>query len=387
MGRFLGKAAITWSSTDDTNTKRVHQLSVPLRALKAGHTQSGYSRESLDKSVIETFTVADGAYELVGMIRYEGNPQSLIDLIKAGSENKTLTYIPNLTDPDTQYDVTLISPRSPADLELDAQRESFGDQQVEVRFRLSDEGPFGELFGGTDVLLSYTAGDSLSEWTFTRADTASYVDHEGGGGYGTLSTAASGKARLTWLSTASTQGPRDFPALLLEDARTNLVEDSVNLGSTNWTLASGLTRTSGQADPYGGTNAWLLTDDSTSQFEGLVGAVVFSTNGQHPFSLFLRQGTTSSTSGTVFRIQSSTGAVRGAVTATWSSGIPTQAMSLGASTFAKPERYRGGWWRFTAATSTGLLSTQSNQIHIYPAGVVSVGRKGNVYAFGPQVEK
>ena len=107
MPRRQGKAAICWTSTD-ANSERVHWLQAPLRDIQPSHTQTVYSGESLDKSAIESVTIGEGAHEMVGTARYDHNPQGLVDLIKEGTKNTTLTYIPNLEDPDVSYAVKLI---------------------------------------------------------------------------------------------------------------------------------------------------------------------------------------------------------------------------------------------------------------------------------------
>lgn len=375
MSKF-GKSAIGWSSTEDSNTERIHLLDTPLREMYSGHTLSNYHADSLDKSVRETFYVGTGAYELVGKVRYDANAASLIDVIKAGSQGKTLTYYPNLSDPDVSYACLLIAPNSPADLQLDSQRGVFGEQQVEIRLRKTDKTAWPALPKGTNVLFSYRAGDSLAAAIFARADTASYVAK----GLGTLTTAASGAARITWLSTVGSSGVRNVPALLLERSQTNRVTWSEKLST--WSDDGSPTISSGQSDPRGGTNAWLLSDNSTSQFQGKVLNITLTSATRWGYSVFLRQGTTIS-GGVSFKVRDiSSGTDKGSMTVTWSSGKPTVTIVTGSS-WESPQAYRGGWWRVSGRTSTSISTGHTNQIQIHPASLAS---RGNVYFFGAQVE-
>ena len=313
-------------------------------------------------------------------MRFDNHAHSLVDLIKAGSQGKTLTYYPNLDDPDTAYACSLIAPVSPADLGLDPQRGDFGEQSVELRLRKTDETPFPALLLGSNVLFNYRAGDSLAQATFARADGAHYV----GKGLGTLSSANSGKARITWISTAGSTGVRNTPALLLERAQTNRVIWSEKFST--WTSVGTVTQTSAQADPKGGTAAWLIQDASTAELRGKTLAVTLTATSRPGVSLFMRQGTTASTAGVLFRLRATTAAAnRASVTVTWSSGKPTATIGTGSSWLA-PEAYRGGWWRISLRGTTLVSTGQTHQVQLYPSGTTAVGLKGNVYVYGAQVE-
>src|ERR687891_1979432 len=65
--------------------------------------------------------------------------------------------------------------------------------------------------------------------------------------------------------------------LRLDGARTQLVTDPENFG--NWTLLGTAIRTGGQADPFGGTNAWLIEDDSAAGDEGILQDIPFIGDG------------------------------------------------------------------------------------------------------------
>src|SRR3990167_2090977 len=229
-----GRAALTWTDTDDKTTERVLLLKEPLREAHPAHSQSVYTADSLDYTARATFTVGEGVDELVGRVRYQDDPQGLLDLLKAGSKLRTITYYPDLRDAGVSFACFLISPLSPVVAGLDPDRGTeFGDLDVTLHLRRTAGTPFVDA-SPSDLLFSYRAGGRLEEATFTRADVASYAALAGGNGYGTLTTAASGAIRTHWLSSASSVGPRAIPVLLLESSRTNRILQNENYSSTSW---------------------------------------------------------------------------------------------------------------------------------------------------------
>lgn len=228
----LGQAGIGWSSTGDTMTERMHVLAVPLRLVRPAHSQAVYRAQSLDRSTIEVNTIGSGVHEFIGQARYDHDPQSLLDLVKAGQQNLTLTYYPDLRDPGVTYACKLVSPLDADQLSiaLDSDRATFGEGMVELRLRPTTSAPIPTLPLNSKLLFWYRAGDSLEAATFTRADTATYIAK----GPGTITSAASGKARLTWWDSDS-DAIRDLPALLLEVARTNGWTYSEDLSQSAWT--------------------------------------------------------------------------------------------------------------------------------------------------------
>ena len=183
---------------------------------------------------------------------------------------------------------------------------------------------------------------------------------------------------------ASSSGPRQTAVLLLEAARKNQVLFSENFGSTWWAPFNSPTLTSGQADPYGGTAAWLVTDDSTSNQELLNPPIAFDSTVAMTASLFVKVGTTQAGGGSRLKVTSTSG---GGITGdfTFSSGVPAMVVSLGSSVTA-PERWRDGWWRIQVKSSAANISTGTgSRFQIIPAR--TVGEVGNLYIFGAQLEQ
>jgi hypothetical protein len=382
---YFGRAALTWSATSESVSQRVHLLNTPLRELRPGANQVSFSADSLDLSLRETFVVGGGAHELISEVRYDGSQQSLVDLIRAGARGTVITYYPNLTDADTKYTLYLVSPDTPAELSLDAQRGVYGEQQVTLRFRPSSPMTLiSPLPKGTDVLFNYRAGDNISAATFSRVTSTSAPATYPGLGYGTISTAKTGQLRNAWFSSKSSAGPRSLMATLLEDQRTNVMKDNTNYGTANWTLNGSLTRSSGKADPKGGTAAWRITA-STLAGSYLSQQQTVPSSGQQAVSVFLGPSSNPS-SGHVLAVTSSAGK-RLDLKVSWSSGIPTVTAVVGRN-YMTPERWSNGFYRFggISASSAGFASGKKVTLRLYPGTTAASAVKGTLAIYGAQVE-
>jgi len=381
---YFGNAALIWSATSDANTQRVHQLAAPLRLVKPSENLLAFQADSLDRTVRDYWTVGAGAYELLGTVKYSYHHQSLVDLLRAGNQGLTLTYYPSLADSGTNYACKLISPVTPFDLALDGDRERFGEHQVELRLRLTNQAPFQPLMAGSDVLFRFNAGQSLAGATFTRATSTSAPATYAGLGYGTVTTAKSNKARVDWISTNSSQGPRTMPVLLLEDTRTNAIKDSANFGTANWTVAGSLSRSSAKTDPKGGTAAWKLTDASTSALGLLSQVATVPSSGQQALSCFVAASTSSFNHLLIQSTNAGTTYARGSIT--WSSGVPTFTAQQG-KIFSAPPRYSNGFYRFgiISASSAPLAAGAKVKVSLIPSSE-GVGGKGSMLVYGAQLE-
>ena len=377
MAKLNTNAALTWTDPG-TGTERVFLLAVPLRDLRPGFSQSAYFAQSLDRTATASVTVGSGAHELVGMVRYADDPQALLDLVQAGATQTTLTYIPNLADPGQSYTVKLVSPVDVTSVQVDLDRQrgvQFGEAEMELRFRKTDQSAFTELYDGTPVLFAYRAGDSLSGYTFTRADTATYASK----GYATNTSAATGKARIEWADT-NADGIRETPTLLLEATSTNLVTSSSNFGA--WTAVSAPTLTSGQSDPAGGTSAYLIADTDAVNQSYVHITPTFTTNATKAISIWLKMGTSLAAGGCAIQLRDTTaGADRLLQVITWTDGVPSVTQTTG--TLVATERYRDDWYRFLF-TTTSVTVANTNNLRVIPANTAN--QTGNVYAFGAQAE-
>ena len=378
----LGNAALIWSATSDASGQRVHLLQAPLRSIRAGHSMQTFQRQSLDRSVLENVSVGDGSAELRGRVRYDHDPVGLSDAIVAGSQGKTLRYIPDLTDPDVDFQCDLVAPLAPFGLDLDQQRGVLGDQSVELVLRQTDQASFDPLYHGSAVLFSYRAGGSLeASSSFGRITSSSapatYADINEGGGFGSLSTALSNQARIHWMTSPGSCGPREFPTLLLEDDRENLIDEAIDFGQ--WTLNNNVARSSAQVSPSGSTDAWLLTSSSAAARGYVSRDSTFGASTQRVLSVFAKPNDSTQS---LAELRSSDGTVVIDMQINWSSGEPSMSLVSAGSSITAEERWRDGFWRIQAV-STADLSAGVYTTRLYPA---ASGTNDSAYFYGAQVE-
>ena len=172
-------------------------------------------------------------------------------------------------------------------------------------------------------------------------------------------------------------------ALWLEDARTNLITESENFEASTWTNVGVAIATSSQADPYGGLEAYLIGDNNSAGEEYIYTQPVPPSTAVLAVSLFVREGSTTSTGQTInFRNQTNAAALIGSATIAWSSGVPTVTVATG-STYASPEQFAGGWWRVGYISNGTTAAADEHRFEIRPADSTGVG---DLYVFGAQVE-
>jgi len=136
MGLIRGHAAFTWIDSAISMTEQVLLLREPIREIRPAHRQTVYPSDSMDYQVRQVFTIGTGVDELVCRVRFMDDQQGLLNLIKAGTKNITITYHANLNDSLQTHDYKLISPLSPVMLGMDTDRGvHFGDLEVELVLR------------------------------------------------------------------------------------------------------------------------------------------------------------------------------------------------------------------------------------------------------------
>lgn len=378
MTLHTGNAAVTWTESGGAGTERVFLLPAPLREQVPSHAGFVTAVDSLDLTARDVFTYGSGAYELTTVVRFADDPQGLLDLVRAGAENTTLTLYPDVTDSGVSYTVNLVAPVNAKAIERDAQTAVLGDFQVALRFRQTDQ----SVFTGTwnkDELFRFKAGGRMDEATVTRASSGSYAAK----GYGTVTFASTNTARIHWVRTSTSDQTRSEPALLLESSRTNLLRESSDL--TQWTFA-GTTYTSGQTDPAGGSNGFHILSNSTSSIGGAKLASTASASTNVVVSMWFRQSSVASSDGTRVDFEETTNAANDAIryTLTWSSQRPSVAYAAGAAA-STPEQWDGGYWRILSVSTGALTSGRSYTLGIAPAGGTT--STGGVYWYGAGVEQ
>jgi hypothetical protein len=138
--------------------------------------------------------------------------------------------------------------------------------------------------------------------------------------------------------------------------------------------------TTGQADPFGGTAATLLTKTGTTT-EGRMSLISALVSSVCPISLFIKQGT--SATGYFGIFDNTTAAWRGQIVWTWTGGVPVLTPGTGGGLVGFVTALSGGWYRITGVILS-IVSGNSNSMFISP--VVGTPNTGTVYVIGAQEE-
>jgi hypothetical protein len=200
------------------------------------------------------------------------------------------------------------------------------------------------------------------------------------GADGAVRTASANKLRLSYAydSVAVTWGNAGF---LLESSRTNLVLQSENFGTT-WSAVGTPTRSAGAAT-CGALSLDLIGDDAAGALEGYAQTVVFTGNAVKAVSVFIAQG--SSTSSVIYLEDASAAATRLLAVVTWLAGVPVVTMSTG--TLLRSVRCASGVYRLEFQTAT-VTAANTNNLWVLPAtnAALAVANTGTLYAGGVQAE-
>lgn len=376
---IIGNAAITWSASSESVSERVFLLAAPLRQLKHGRNMEAFQRESLDRKTVENTVIGDGAPEITGTIRYGRDPGGMMDMLQAGSAGKKLTYLADVKNWDDGIECTLIAPLTPTFLRTDPQRGVLGDQSVELVLRPTSSGQRPErLIHGSNVRWLYRAGGHLEGATFSRDSTEATVRTPALGG--TFAQASSDVARVNWRNLGDAGQPH-VPTLLLEPERDNLLVGGLALSSTDWTATASGSASSGQDDPFGGTDAFRVIAGATSGGIEKT-ATLTNSSGFISLSVFLRQSRTdASTDGASLVLLTSSGGELIRSDIVFVDGEPSVTPSTSGVLSLPDEPSQGGWWRFHYVT-TAEQTTGDYTVRIIGAN----GSTGQVDVFLPQVE-
>lgn len=147
--QLFGDAALRVDPGGANDT--THQLAVPLQQVRPAYRYGfrGIS-EPHDLSSRGVVTVG-GVYLVVGVIDYEDEPQSLIDILRLAWDGLTLRYIPSQAAATEFHDCFLIAP-NPPDLELggvpftgdEIWQRLFDEHRLEITLQRTDGGDFNQ---------------------------------------------------------------------------------------------------------------------------------------------------------------------------------------------------------------------------------------------------
>ena len=245
--------------------------------------------------------------------------------------------------------------------------------------------------------------------TFTRATTATVLGYAAAAVIAdgpTLLSCASGEARFmgarrvsegVWATTdangvalttgngasaACTDASGPF-GYLSEGARTNLVLQSSDFTAT-WTAIG--TPTNAAGDAVGGVTTQVIGDDSAVALEGYGQNVTFTGDAVKTVSLFVKQGT--STSSVIQLRDNTAGTNRLLAAVTWSGTVPVVTMTTGTDLTGTPVQLgTSGKYRLMFAT-TSVTAANTNALRILPAtdAALSVLSTGTLECGGVQAE-
>lgn len=206
--------------------------------------------------------------------------------------------------------------------------------------------------------------------TLTRTGAATMPDQDG-----RLVRVPGGMPRIAQVLSGTTR----VPALLLENAITNLVLRSEEFDHASW-AKSGVTVTpNATRAPDGTLTMDLLTAATTSSF--LSQQVSFGGSGERVVSVWFRPGT--AVQSDIFLYDQTAAVTRHQIRVTVTGGIPALATVTGSGTLFPVEyHFASRSWRLVASVG-GVVAANSNSVGIYPDRTIGTA---NAHFWGFQAE-
>lgn len=209
--------------------------------------------------------------------------------------------------------------------------------------------------------------------TFTRA-TSAWTNLS----TGNIGLVATGNPRSYYSPTGAYLG------YLAEGARTNLCQRGEDFSAV-WTDV-GTPTLSADTTTIGALNLSTVGDDSAAALEGKIQTVTFTGDAVKAVSLYVKQGTSTSS---VIRVRdTSAPADRLLAAITWSGSVPVVTMTTGTDLTGTPaQQGSSGVYRLMFAT-TSVTAANTNSLEIYPAtdAILGVAAVGTIQVGGVQAE-
>jgi len=137
----FGTTKFTWT---DGGAKE-HTLAVPLQQVRPSARLKKYERDSINGASHEVWSFGTGVYEVVGVIRYDDAPQSLIDLLLAGARGIAVSYY----DDTNTHACYIIGLPEVIDVGFDDDQIPLDEHKIEIRLRKTDGSAFAStIFTG-----------------------------------------------------------------------------------------------------------------------------------------------------------------------------------------------------------------------------------------------
>jgi len=167
----------------------------------------------------------------------------------------------------------------------------------------------------------------------------------------------------------------------------NIVQSANNLADTaHWSGGSIIGVSSFVTDPFGGTNAFTLTNGSGGIYDALFQPITVPA-GPVLISFYIKHGNTSDSAIQIYDSTAPLG--RGLIEIAWtgsaisSVGTSGGMVPLGCGYLLVPGT--SGWYRIMVLSSSGIIPGNANGIYIYP-GQPGFQSAGNFcYGYGPQI--
>ena len=233
---------------------------------------------------------------------------------------------------------------------------------------------------GIDTLYSVLPADGTGDFDFSRSGSATRINKDG-----LIETVSSNVPRLNYpMIDGVVSG---CPSLLLEPARTNLVQYSEDFNDASWGKSNVSVNANSEISPSGDLTADTLTKSSTG-VDGTVTKVVSSTSTGYVGSIFIKKDTNTSRFPEFF-LRSSVNVVENEIyfqlnTSTGETAIRFQFGTASASTPV----LINGYWRISLYTLAntdirfGIRPSASNTLGTFDANAT-----GSTVVWGAQLEQ
>lgn len=207
--------------------------------------------------------------------------------------------------------------------------------------------------------------------TFSRGSAKrSFRDRDGN-----TKVAASTSLAIDWPSGLVDASGATIGGPLIEGIRPQLITSPENFGA--WTVNGTPVLTSGQGDPFGTTNAYLVNDDNAADDEGVYWDIPFTGDGIKAFRYYIKANTATISDQ---RLRDNTAAAtRLQLRATWTAGVPSVAIVAGSGTVTVSPAI--GVWYPVTCTVNSIIAANQNRLLMFGAttGFTPVGA---TYYFG-----
>jgi len=153
------------------------------------------------------------------------------------------------------------------------------------------------------------------------------------------------------------------------------------LAFSNWLSlpTNPLAVTTNQADPFGKSQACLLTDDSSTVVEFAAATCTWTTDGEKSVSLYVKEGTATNIWLQVRDTSAPT--TRRTIDLVWDSNELTQSSAAGGGTLYPSEEVGFGW-HLVKFSVTGVVASNANEFRVAPNNGSTPALEGNASAYG-----